>query len=89
MQQGRVVDLTALLSLSAAHLSVEHRLPMADSIMLGTARTLDATLWTQDADFEGHTGRALHSQALTQAWLRCAGVGQAAIESFPSHRRAG
>ena len=56
MQQGRVVDLTASLSLSAAHLSVEHRLPMADSIMLATARTHDATLWTQDADFEGLAG---------------------------------
>ncbi len=56
MQQGRVVDLTPSLSLSAAHLSVGHRLPMADSIMLATARIHDATLWTQDADFEGLTG---------------------------------
>jgi predicted nucleic acid-binding protein len=56
MQQGRVVELTARLSLGAAHLSVEHRLPMADSIMLTTARTHDATLWTQDADFEGLAG---------------------------------
>jgi len=56
MQQGRIVDLTVPLSLSAAHLSVEHRLPMADSIMLATARTHDATLWTQDADFEGLAG---------------------------------
>ena len=56
MQQGRVVDLTSPLSLSAAHLSVRHRLPMADSIMLATARMHDATLWTQDADFEGLAG---------------------------------
>jgi predicted nucleic acid-binding protein len=56
MQQGRVVELTAVLSLTAAHLSVEHRLPMADSIMLATARTHDATLWTQDADFVGLAG---------------------------------
>lgn len=53
MQQGRVVDLAAPLSLGAARLSVEHGLPMADSIMLATARTYDATLWTQDEDFEG------------------------------------
>ena len=56
MQQGRVVDLTSSLSLSAAHLSVQHRLPMADSIMLATARIHDGTLWTQDADFDGLSG---------------------------------
>ena len=56
MQQGRVVDLTSSLSLSAAHLSVRHRLPIADSIMLATARIHDATLWTQDADFDGLAG---------------------------------
>lgn len=52
MQQGEVVDLTAPLALSAANLSVEHKLPMADSIMYATARAFSATLWTQDADFE-------------------------------------
>ena len=52
MQQGEVVDLTAPLALSAATLSVKHKLPMADSVMYATARAFDATLWTQDADFE-------------------------------------
>jgi predicted nucleic acid-binding protein len=52
MQQGEVVDLTASLALSAATLSVAHKLPMADSIMYATARAFGATLWTQDADFE-------------------------------------
>ena len=56
MQQGRVVDLTPPLALAAAKLSVELRLPMADSVMLATARSLDATLWTQDADFESVRG---------------------------------
>lgn len=56
MRQGRVVDLTSSLALAAAHLSVEHRLPMADSIMLAAARSHDATLWTQDADFEALAG---------------------------------
>jgi predicted nuclease of predicted toxin-antitoxin system len=32
-------------------------LPMADSIILvASARNFDATLWTQDADFEGIAG---------------------------------
>lgn len=52
MQQGEVVGLTAPLALSAATLSVTHKLPMADSIMYATARAFSATLWTQDADFE-------------------------------------
>ena len=56
MQQGRVVDLNVALALKAAHLSLELSLPMADSIMLATAREYQATLWTQDADFKGVEG---------------------------------
>jgi predicted nucleic acid-binding protein len=52
MQQGRVVDLDVRLALTAARLSVDTRLPMADSVVLATARLNDATLWTQDADFD-------------------------------------
>lgn len=53
MQQGRVVDLDGSLALSAARLSVENKLPLADSVILATAREYNATLWTQDADFKG------------------------------------
>ena len=53
MQQGRVVDLDATLALRAASLGLEHRLPLADSIVYATARELCAIVWTQDADFEG------------------------------------
>ncbi len=56
MQQGMVVDLSAVLALNAAKLSFEMKRPMADSIMLMTARSYDAVLWTQDADFEGIEG---------------------------------
>jgi predicted nucleic acid-binding protein len=52
MYQGRVVDLSAPLAIDAARLSRREELPMADSIMLATARAFGATLWTQDADFE-------------------------------------
>jgi predicted nucleic acid-binding protein len=52
MQQGSVVPLDEGLALSAARLSVEAKLPMADSIMLAAARTAGATLWTQDKDFK-------------------------------------
>ena len=56
MRQGQVVDLDAPLALNAAKTSVELGLPMADSIMLATARYYGATLWTQDADFENIDG---------------------------------
>ena len=52
LAQGQVVELDTSLALNAARLSVDHKLPMADSIMLSTAQAHDATLWTQDADFE-------------------------------------
>jgi predicted nucleic acid-binding protein len=53
MQQGAVVDLDACLALSAARISHESKLPMADSVILATARANGATVWTQDADFRG------------------------------------
>lgn len=56
MQQGSVVDLDTRLALSAARISLETRMPMADSVVLATARLHDASLWTQDADFEGLLG---------------------------------
>lgn len=56
MLQGTVVDLTAAIALSAARISAEKRLPMADSVILATARAHDAVLWSQDADFEGVAG---------------------------------
>jgi len=56
MQQGEIVDLTAAVALPAAKASIERGLPMADSIMLVTARLHGATLWTQDADFDGVEG---------------------------------
>jgi len=52
MQSGTVVDLDAPLALDAGRLSIEHRLPLADSVVLATARAHEATLWTQDADFK-------------------------------------
>ena len=56
MQQAQVIDLDTPIALLAAHLSIRHRLPMADGIILATARTHGATLWTQDGDFEGVDG---------------------------------
>jgi predicted nucleic acid-binding protein len=51
MEQARVIDFNSALALSSAGLSYELKLPMADSIILATARSLKATLWTQDLHF--------------------------------------
>ena len=56
MQQGTVVDLDSTLAMSSAKISAEMKLPMADSIMLATARQAGAVLWTQDTDFEDMQG---------------------------------
>jgi len=53
MVQGQVIDLDVTLALNAARTSAEMKLPMADSIILATARSYDATVWTQDEDFDG------------------------------------
>lgn len=56
MQQGSVADLTSNISILAAKLSIDQHLPMADSIILATAQTYKATIWTQDSDFKGIGG---------------------------------
>ena len=56
MQQGCVIELDSNLALSAARVSIELNLPMADSIILSTARACDAVLWTHDSDFEDISG---------------------------------
>jgi toxin FitB len=52
MLQGKVVELDSNLSISAARISLKLQIPMADSIMLATARIYNAILWTQDSHFE-------------------------------------
>ena len=56
MQQGRVVELDAPLAMSAARVGFDLKLPLADSVILATARAHDAVVWTQDADFVGIEG---------------------------------
>jgi toxin FitB len=56
MVAARVVDLNDSLSLSAAQISIDLKLPMADSIILATAREYGATLWTQDEHFKDIEG---------------------------------
>ena len=53
MMQGRIIELDTPMALRAARVSIEFGLPMADSIILATARAHGAMLWTQDENFKG------------------------------------
>ena len=52
MQQGILAPLDASLALDAAQYGIEHKLPLADSIIYATARKWNAIVWTQDSDFK-------------------------------------
>lgn len=56
MRRGQLVALSDTLAVGAAQLSVQLRLPLADSIILHTATEHGATLWTQEADFAAVPG---------------------------------
>jgi toxin FitB len=56
MSLGIPAVLTQEIAVNAAYISSDLQIPMADSIILATARAYNATLWTQDADFKGMEG---------------------------------
>lgn len=53
MQQGQVIDLNISIALQAAKVSIDYKLPLADSMIFATAIAYEAVLWTQDIDFAG------------------------------------
>jgi predicted nucleic acid-binding protein len=56
MQKTSVVDLDQFLALSAADVSIDHGLAMADAIVYATAQTKGVDMVTSDADFAGLRG---------------------------------
>ena len=56
MQRGSVVELNATIAMNAAKLGSELGLPLADSVILATARAHRVPVWTQDAHFKGLPG---------------------------------
>lgn len=62
MGHGHLIDVDESIALHAATLSARHRLPMADSLILATARAMDAVLWTRNSDFEGIEGVRYHAK---------------------------
>jgi toxin FitB len=51
MQKTQIIPLSNELALVAADLSLAHKLPMADAIVLATAQAYNADVITSDADF--------------------------------------
>ena len=56
MRLGRVLDLTDRRAVAAADIAGKHKLAMADAVIYSMAREFDATLWTQNVDYEGLVG---------------------------------
>jgi predicted nucleic acid-binding protein len=56
MSQGALAELSNEIAIHAAKISHERKLPMADSIILGTAMVHGAAVWTMDADFRDLPG---------------------------------
>ncbi len=53
LYRGHLAALNDEIALQAALLSIDHKLPLADSVILATAYAHEATLWTQDEHFKG------------------------------------
>ena len=62
MKKATVRDLTEEVALTAADLSLEHGLAMADAMMLAFARENDAILVTTDSGFDGIAGVTIFSK---------------------------
>ncbi len=62
MQKTSVVDLDQFLALSAADVSIDHGLAMADAIVYATAQTEGVEVVTGDADFAGLSGAKVFSR---------------------------
>jgi predicted nucleic acid-binding protein len=51
MRQGKIIELDDELSLFAAKMGKDYKLPMADSIIYATNVMFNSILWTQDKHF--------------------------------------
>lgn len=56
MERARVVPVDEDIAMQGAKMAADYGLPMADALILATARSTGAELWTQDADFRDLDG---------------------------------
>lgn len=57
IQQGKIIELDQEIAVSSARVSLENKIPMADSIIYYTSLKYDATIWTQDEHFKNLPGK--------------------------------
>lgn len=53
MKQGVIVEVDEAIALHAGKISIEKKLPLADALIYAEALLRHATVYTQDAHFEG------------------------------------
>ena len=56
LKQGKVIEINETISIYAAKLSIEKKLPMADALIYATGLLFKATIYTQDNHFENLPG---------------------------------
>jgi predicted nucleic acid-binding protein len=56
MRLGRVLELTDARAVAASTTASAHNLALADAAMYSMAQEHNATLWTQDIDYQGLSG---------------------------------
>jgi predicted nucleic acid-binding protein len=56
MQQGQVIDLDSETAITAAKVGHEMKLPLADAVIMATAKIHHTVIWTQDGDFKDIEG---------------------------------
>ena len=56
LKQGKVIEINETISIYAAKLSLEKKLPMADALIYATGLLYKATIYTQDNHFENLSG---------------------------------
>jgi predicted nucleic acid-binding protein len=56
MQQGQVIELDSGTAVTAAKIGHEIKLPLADAVIVATARIHHAVIWTQDSDLKNIEG---------------------------------
>ena len=53
MQQAEVLEITSQIAIEGSKISIQNKIQMADSLIIASARSVGAKIWTQDYNFKG------------------------------------
>lgn len=53
MQQAEVLEITSQVAIEGSKISIQNKIPITDSLIIASARSVGAKIWTQDYDFKG------------------------------------